>query len=173
MVATLTTSGTIGIEMSVPYQFSGTGPHIVADADMAMVKARLEADGLTVTAKITEQFALAAVATPADATNMLYVKPYAHVITAAYLVPGAAVVGNGTDYHTWMLNPYSSAGAVAGTFASFASTAGTMTALVRQSLGTVTGGTVSAGQGVVLTRSTAGSGTALPNMICIIESTLV
>lgn len=171
-MASFTVSSAINCKI-LGYEFSGTGPFTVADEHLAEIKAILEAGNETVSAnKITEQFLIPAVATPADATDILYVKPYQHVITAAYLVPSAAVVGSATDYHTWELCNYSSAGAVAGTLCSFSSTAGTMTALVRQSLGTVTGGTVSAGQGVVLARSTAGSGMAIPNMIAIIEYTL-
>jgi hypothetical protein len=171
-MASFTVSTAINCKI-LGYEFSGTGPFTCADEHLPEIKAILEAGGETVSAnKITEQFLIPAVGTPADATDILYVKPYQHVITAAYLVPSAAVVGDSTDYHTWELCNYSAAGAVAGTLCSFASTAGTMTALVRQSLGSVTGGTVSAGQGVVLARSTAASGTAIPNMIAVIEYTL-
>lgn len=90
--------------------------------------------------------------------------PAACVINAVYLTPAAAIVSATDNNHTLRIEKYSAAGAtLSGTLCTIANTAatGTLAALVPTSFGTITGGTLTAGELLAFTKSTVGTGLAI------------
>jgi len=169
-MATFTTGGSIQYER-YGLQLTGT-THQVPDELLNLVVEELEAGGETITLNTARlQFSIPSASAGVD-TIPLFKAPATMVLTAAYLVPAAAVVGDGTDFNTYSIRYYDTGGTVQGTPFSWSGTAGTMTAMVAQSLGSATSGTVTAGYFLDFYRGTGASGTAVPDMLLYINYTL-
>lgn len=107
--------------------------------------------------------------TAGDAEVPVFYAPVACVVTKAYMVPAANIVGNATDYNNLYLKKYT-AGVAAGTLCSANSgTSGTLLAYQPKDLGTVTGGTLAAGDVLTLAKSTAAGGTVIGNSVAVIH----
>jgi hypothetical protein len=169
-MATFTTSGSIQYER-YGLQLTGT-THSVPDDLLNLVVEELEAGGETITLDVcTAQFLIPSSAAGVD-TIPLFKAPVQMVLTNAYLVPAANVVG-GSDANTYSIRYYDTGGTVHGTpFSDTSGTAGTMLAMQAHSLGSVSSGTVTAGYFVDFYRGTAAGGTAVPDMLLYINYTL-
>ena len=107
--------------------------------------------------------------TAGDAEVPVFWAPVACVITSAAMIPAANIVGNATDYNNLYLKKYT-AGVLGGTLCSAISgTAGTILAFQPKDLGTVTGGTLVAGDVLSLAKSTVAGGTAIGDSVCVIR----
>jgi hypothetical protein len=107
--------------------------------------------------------------TAGDAEVPVFWAPVACVITSAAMIPAANIVGNATDYNNLYLLKYT-AGVAGGTLCSANSgTSGTLLAYQPKDLGTVTGGTLAAGDVLTLAKSTAAGGTVIGNSVCVIK----
>jgi len=99
--------------------------------------------------------------TAGDTELPVFYAPVACVVAAAYAITAANVVGNGTDYNTLYLKKYT-AGVLGGTLCTANSgTAGTWLAHQAKTLGSVTGGTLAAGDVLTLAKATVAGGTAI------------
>jgi len=107
--------------------------------------------------------------TAGDAESVVFRAPVACVVSSAQMIPGANVIGNATDYNNLYLRHYT-AGVLAGTLCTATSgTAGTILAFQAKDLGTVTGGTLAAGDVLTLQKSTAAGGTAISDSVCVVN----
>ncbi len=169
-MATFTTAGSIRYER-YGLQLTGT-THQVPDEFLDIVTDELTAGGETITLGVARlQFRIPSSAAGVD-TIPLFKAPKQMVLTNAYLVPAANVVG-GSDANTYSIRTYDTGGTVNGTpFADTSGTAGTMLAMQATSLGAVSGGTVAAGYFIDFYRGTAAGGTAVPDMLLYINYTL-
>lgn len=170
-MAHFTTSGTIRYNR-YGLQLVGTGPHAVPDELLDLVTDELTAGGATCSAAVARVQVTIPSASAGLDTIPIFKAPKQIVLTNAYLVPAANVVGDTTDVNTYSIRFYDTGGTVGGTPFSYSGTAGTMVANVAQSLGSVSGGTVAANYTIDFYRGTAASGTAVPDMLLILEYTL-
>jgi hypothetical protein len=103
---------------------------------------------------------LAAADAAGDLPNhMIFTAPVTLTISAIYFTPETAVVpaaANGVQLDALL---YSTAGVLAGTYATLIGTAGTWTAYKAQTMGAITGGTMTVGQSLNLRKGTFGGGT--------------
>lgn len=120
----------------------------------------IDADDLaTAVKKQTHEYVYGAAAN--TFTYPIFRAPNAGVVNTIYMVPAANIVQATDNNFTLKMLKYSAAGATnQGTLCTLAATAatGTYAALVPQSFGTITGGTLTAGQVIALNKATAGSG---------------
>lgn len=99
--------------------------------------------------------------TGGNAELPVFYAPVACVVTSAYAVTSANVIGNATDYNTLYLKKYT-AGVLGGTLCTANSgTSGTWLAHSAKSLGAITGGTLAAGDVLTLAKATVAGGTAI------------
>lgn len=136
---------------------SNDGTQIAAGAYAA---ASIDANDLATAVKLqTHEYVYGAAAN--TFTYPIFRAPVAGVIDAIYMTPAAAIVQATDNNFTLKMLKYSAAGATnSGTLCTLTATAatGTYAALVPQTLGTITGGTLTAGQVIALNKATAGSG---------------
>jgi len=107
--------------------------------------------------------------TAGNAENVVFRAPVACVVSSAQMISTAAIVGGAADYNNLYLKRYTN-GVLAGTLCSADSgKAGTLLAFQPKDLGTVTGGTLLAGDVLSLAKSTAAGGTAISDSVCVIN----
>ncbi len=150
---------------------SGSLTTEVPDASLTEIRDMLSNGGKTVSDYYnTVEIPFPALAAGADASFPIWWSPIARTITAIYLMPVSNLVGHATNYSTLLWTTYTAAGAVSTTVVSKAySAVATVVGMTKGDQGTLTNGALAAGYGLMLTRSTAGSGLAIPNSLIIIH----
>jgi hypothetical protein len=91
----------------------------------------------------------------------VFVAPVACTVSAVYIIPNSAVIPAAAYGISVTAELYSTAGAVTGTFCKGSYTAGTLTAFVAKSLGSITSGVMAAGEILTLRKGTYGAGTVI------------
>ncbi len=101
-----------------------------------------------------------------EVTSPVFFAPVAGVVSAAWFCSSASIIGSATDNNTLRLLPYTGGTTLAGTFCSVSSgTAGTLVALTPLSWGSITGGTLAAGDWLMAQKSTNTNGTAISDAV--------
>ncbi len=113
---------------------------------------------------VTSKWILAS--TAGDITSPVFFAPVAGVVSAAWFCSSASIIGGAADNNTLTLLPYTGGTTLAGTFCSVNSgTAGTLVALTPLSWGSITGGTLAAGDWLYARKSTNAGGTAISDAV--------
>ncbi len=96
-----------------------------------------------------------------------WVAPYKCTVTAATLVPSAAITADGTNYAVYTLTRHT-AGAAAATTATRSWIATNSAAMTAESMALGAGVTIAQGDTLTIIKTAAGSGLVIPNCLLVI-----